>query len=257
MDSIASKELEVFLESLSAAVSANNGLVQVKPLLLMSCANSFLQYMCSKKFDYNDLGFQEMVRAFDEIFFDINYGYPLDFLPWLKPFYWKHLENLDKWAKYVREFLTKTVLAERNAYIRAMALERGEVPNLNYEDDDNDIQEQEPKDFTDSLLMNLLKEPELTLENVQYQLEDFIGGHSAIGNMTMLGLSMVALFPDVARKIRQEAVQVTGGKRSVRLTDKPDMTYTQATIYETLRIVSSPIVPHVASEDAVIKGKKK
>jgi len=94
------------------------------------------------------------------------------------------------------------------------------------------------------------------MDHVLFELEDFIGGHSAVGNMIMLALSMVATRPHVAQAIRDEAEQVTGGQRLVRLYDKPDMPYTEATLFETLRLISSPIVPHVATEDTTIKGEE-
>jgi len=122
-------------------------------------------------------------------------------------------------------------------------------------DNDDDDDEQEPTDFTDALLMSLCKEPGLKMNHVLFELEDFIGGHSAVGNMVMLALSMVASRPHVAQAIRDEAEQVTGGQRLVCLYDKPDMPYTEATLFETLRFISSPIVPHVATEDTTIKGE--
>jgi len=119
-------------------------------------------------------------------------------------------------------------------------------------DDDN---EQDPADFTDALLMSLRrKESELNIDHVLFELEDFIGGHSAVGNLVMLTLSMVATRPHVAQIIRKEVESVTCGQRSVQLYDKPDMPYTEATLFETLRIISSPIVPHVATEETSIKG---
>jgi len=124
------------------------------------------------------------------------------------------------------------------------------------DDDNDDDNEQEPTDFTDALLLSLRKEPRLKMDHVLFELEDFIGGHSAVGNMVMLALSMVATRPHVAQAIRDEVEQVTGGQRLVRLFDKPDMPYTEATLFETLRVISSPIVPHVATEDTTIKGEK-
>jgi cytochrome P450 family 307 subfamily A len=113
-----------------------------------------------------------------------------------------------------------------------------------------------PRDFTDALLMSLRTEPGLSMDHVMFELEDFIGGHSAVGNLVMLALSLLAINPRVAQAIRDEAHRVTGGHREVRLYDKPDMPYTEATLFETLRVLSSPIVPHVASEDTTIQGNR-
>ncbi|XP_060841728.1 cytochrome P450 307a1-like [Rhopalosiphum padi] len=250
LDSIASDELDIFLESLATVTGRGpEREVQVKQPLLMACANMFIRFMCSTQFDYSDPKFQTMVRTFDEIFWDINQGYAVDFLPWLKPFYASHMRKLTAWSTHIRRYIMDTVVSKRSSYVKSMA---AAIDGGGYDDDD----EQEPTDFTDALLMSLRKDPRLKMDHVLFELEDFIGGHSAVGNMVMLALSMVATRPHVAQAIRDEAERVTGGQRLVRLYDKPDMPYTEATLFETLRFISSPIVPHVATEDTTIKGFK-
>ncbi|XP_022175552.1 cytochrome P450 307a1-like [Myzus persicae] len=254
LDSIASEELEVFLESLAViTVHGFEHEVQIKPPLLMACANMFMRFMCSTQFDYDYHKFQTMVRTFDEIFWDINQGYVVDFLPWLTPFYRGHMRKLSAWSAYIRQFMMDEVVSKRSSYVKVVEAEIiGGYKSYDKEDDD----EENSIDFTDALLMNLRYDPRLKMDHVLFELEDFIGGHSAVGNMVMLTLSMVATRPHVAQAIRDEAEQVTGSQRLVRLYDKPDMPYTEATLLETLRIISSPIVPRVATEDTTIKGFK-
>ncbi|CAH1708980.1 cytochrome P450 307a1 [Aphis gossypii] len=250
LDSIASDELDVFLKSLAAVTDRGaEREVQVKQPLLMACANMFVRFMCSTQFEYGDPEFQTMVRTFDEIFWDINQGYAVDFLPWLRPFYAGHMRKLSTWSAHIRRYMMDKVVSHRSSYATAVA---AAMDGGGYDEND----EQEPADFTDALLMSLRKDPRLSMDHVLFELEDFIGGHSAVGNMVMLALSMVATRPHVAQAIRDEAERVTGGQRLVRLYDKPDMPYTEATLFETLRVVSSPIVPHVATEDTTIKGFK-
>lgn len=251
LDSIASDELDTLLETLAAiTVGGSEEEVQIKPLLLMSCANMFIKFMCSQKFKYDDCKFQAIVRTFDNIFYDINQSYPLDFLPWLKPFYRGHLKNLTSWSVNIRNFIMYTIISKRHNFIKAV---NGQQHDANHKYDD----EQKPEDFTDALLMSLRNEPELNMDHILFELEDFIGGHSAVGNMVMITLSMLATRPHVVQEIRKEADQVTGDQRLVRLYDKPNMPYTEATLFETLRMISSPIVPRVATEDTTIAGKVK
>lgn len=248
LDSIASDELHAVLGSLAAATAgASERAVQVKPLLMMACGNMFMQFMCSKRFDYADDGFRTMVRTFDEIFWDINQGYAVDFMPWLRPFYAGHLRKLSRWSGDIRRFIMDTVVLQRSSYVNATTTDGGRGT-------DADADDQFPQDFTDALLMSLRTEPGLNMDHVMFELEDFIGGHSAVGNLVMLALSILADNPLAAQAIRDEADRVTGGHRPVRLYDKPDMPYTEAALFETLRVLSSPIVPHVASEDTTIKG---
>jgi len=258
LDSIASDELDVFLESLAAVtVRGSEREVQVKQPLMMASANMFLRFMCTTQFEYGDPEFQNLVRTFDEIFWDINQGYAVDFMPWLRPFYAGHMRKLSNWSTQIRKFMMDAVISKRSSYARAVAEASNGAADRSHDDDDYNVNDgQEPTDFTDALLMSLHKEPRLKMDHVLFELEDFIGGHSAVGNMVMLALSLVATRPHVAQAIRDEAEQVTGGQRLVRLYDKPDMPYTEATLFETLRVISSPIVPHVATEDTTIKGEK-
>lgn len=56
-------------------------------------------------------------------------------------------------------------------------------------------------------------------------------------------------------KIQEEVDRVTKGERQVNLFDKSDMPYTEATILETLRTTSSPIVPHVATQPTEVSSE--
>lgn len=85
-----------------AAVRACGPVARIKPLVMAACANMFTQYMCSTRFAYDDPAFSRVVRSFDEIFWDINNGYAVDFLPWLLPFYTRHMNKLTSWAKDIR-----------------------------------------------------------------------------------------------------------------------------------------------------------
>lgn len=259
LDSIASDELDTLLKELAnTTVGGSEQVVHIKPLLLMSCANMFIQFMCTERFKYDDYKFQTMVQTYDNIFYDINQSYPVDFLPWLKIFYRGHLKKLAKWSVEIRSFIMDNIVSKRRCYIRAVTETDGQQHGTGdkYDDDICDDDEREPDDFTDALLMSLRNEPQLNMDHIVFELEDFIGGHSAVGNLVMIVLSMLATRPHVIHRIRMEAEQVTGGQRLIRLFDKPDMPYTEATLFETLRMISSPIVPRVATEDTTIAGKE-
>lgn len=205
----------------------------LKPMLLAACANMFTQYMCSTSFDYSDSEFKQTVRYFDEIFWEINQGYAVDFLPWLKPIYSGHMKKLSSWASEIRQFILARIIDRHRATL--------------------DINSP-PKDFTDALLMHLEEDPHMNWQHIIFELEDFLGGHSAIGNLVMVTLAAVVKHPEVVKRIQNEVDGVTGGNRSPNLFDKASMPYTEATLWETLRTASSPIVPHVATIDTEIAG---
>lgn len=210
----------------------NGSEIYLKPVLQATAANMFSQYMCSRRFDYEDREFQHVVRLFDDIFWYINEGYALDFLPWLSPFYANHLNKVAGWSSDIRKFINNRIINDREQ-------------NLQSEDAE--------EDFTDALLKSLAEDPMVTRDTIMFMLEDFIGGHSAIGNLAMIALTYVALYPEVGKHVQEEIDQLTeNGKRDISLFDKEKMPYTVALMFETLRYSSSPIVPHVATEDVVI-----
>lgn len=113
-----------------------------------------------------------------------------------------------------------------------------------------------PRDFTDALLIHLEQDPDLKWDHAIYELEDFLGGHSAVGNLVMLALAAVLRHPHVGDRIRKEVDAVTKGEREVSLCDRQDMPYTEAVLLEVLRTASSPIVPHVATENTTVGGMR-
>lgn len=208
-------------------------LVDMKAMVLAACANMFSQYMCSIRFPYTMKSFQHACRYYDEIFWDINQGYAVDFLPWLSPLYSRHMNKLTWWADEIRNFIMEHIVEEH-------------LKTINYEEP--------PRDFTDALLQNVRTDPLLEWQHIMFELEDFLGGHSAVGNLIMLTLIYLTKHPEVKRKVEEEIHRVTNGERNVSLLDRADMIYTESTISETLRFTSSPIVPHVATEDTDLDG---
>lgn len=232
VNSVGCAEMESMLLEMTCIPAGSE--YQLKPLIMAACANMFTQYMCTTRFPYHDLEFQQMVRYFDEIFWEINQGYAVDFLPWLEVFYQRHLARISSWATDIRQFILARIIEEHRS-------------TLDYQG--------APRDFTDALLLHLEEDPNMNWEHIIFELEDFLGGHSAIGNLVMITLSSVVKHPEVAKRIQEEVDIVTeNGKRNVTLFDKVNMPYTDATIWETLRTSSSPIVPHVATLDTSISG---
>lgn len=226
-------EMQEFIELLERKIVVGGEDLEIKPLIQHTCANMFTQYMCSTRFDYDDIDFKRVVEYFDEIFWEINQGYALDFLPWLALFYKRHLNKMVRWSSTIRTFILQRIINERER-------------NL-------DLEETE-KDFTDALLKSLMADENVSRDTIIFMLEDFIGGHSAVGNLVILALAYIVRHPEIGKRIQEETDRITENKRYVNLSDIERMPYTVATIYEVLRYSSSPIVPHVATEDVTIAG---
>lgn len=220
---------------LKRIASHNGEPVAFKPLLLHTCANIFLRHFCGKRYDHQNSSFDKMTYYFDRIFYEVNQGYAGDFMPWMLPFYRRHFNDIHKWTKYIRDF-TMEMVNER--YVTWTP-------------------ERENCDYIDTLIETIhrAEDKEINLEIAMFSLEDIIGGHAAIANFLMKILAYITTKPEVQMKIREEILAVTEGVRDVALTDRRSMPYTEAVILETMRLISSPIVPHVASQDSSIAGK--
>lgn len=231
MSIIGCSEIKNLMEKLTDS-NNNSKHIPIKAFVQQACANMFFQYMCSVRFEYNDHEFCEVVEFFDEIFWEINQGYAVDFLPWLTPFYKNHMNKLIHWSSTIRSFILNRIINKR------------EVLNSS-----------KPQDFTDALLNSLSEDKTVSRDTIMFMLEDFIGGHSAVGNLVMLTLIYLIKHPNVAKKIQLEADAISSkGQGTISFCDIDNMPYTMATIFEVLRCSSSPIVPHVATEDTVICG---
>ena len=123
------------VQELQSKVSSSSGRggIDLKPTLLAMCANVFTHYMCSSRFGYSDPAFQKTVRLFDQIFWDINQGYAVDFLPWLLPVYRRHMQKLTSWGSDIRSFILERIIDEHRQSLDKSSL----------------------RDFTDALLSHL------------------------------------------------------------------------------------------------------
>uniref|UniRef100_A0A182X4W5 Uncharacterized protein n=1 Tax=Anopheles quadriannulatus TaxID=34691 RepID=A0A182X4W5_ANOQN len=211
--------------------------VAIKPLVLSICANAFSQYFGSHRFEVEDPRFQQLVRNFDQIFYEVNQGYAADFLPFLLPLHRQNLRRMDRLAEEIRTIILDTIIGDR--YERW-----GEGS--------------EPRDYVDSLIEHVKagRGPALEWETALFALEDIVGGHSAVGNFLVKAFGYIVQHPEVQRRIQAEAdgVLERHGRQVIELTDRAEMQYTEAVIMEALRLIASPIVPHVANQDSQIGG---
>ena len=62
--------------------------MDMKPLVAKACANIFNRFFCSvERCSYEDKEFEGYCQNFDEVFWEVNNGRAVDFLPWLMPFF--------------------------------------------------------------------------------------------------------------------------------------------------------------------------
>ncbi|CAL1269550.1 unnamed protein product [Larinioides sclopetarius] len=232
MNEIIMFELQELVSRLS---TVQNQSIESRLFLNIATANIFYQYICSKRFSEDDPTFLKTVHTYDAVFRQLFQGYALDFMPWLKIFR-SNSSKLRELREQAREVsnVTETVFREHTS--------NPDSPDLI------------------DIYLNYVQESEvagrssLTKEEVEVIIEDLIGGHSVLGNLWLWGLYFMAANPEVSKNIREEVARVTCGMRAPTYEDKKQMPYTDAATYEILRVVSSPIIPHVATTDTSING---
>lgn len=220
-------------------VSRIEGTVKIKATLLETVANIFTEHFCSKTFD-DSPDFTRMVRNFDEIFYEVNQGYAADFLPFLLPFHTSHLEKISGLARDIRGFVLEHVIDDRYA---------------SFSVDD------EPKDYVESLIRQVKygSGPRISWDGALFALEDIIGGHCAIANFLIKLLAYIVNESEVQKRIQEEIDSVTylgdNSWRSVRISDRNAMPYTEGVVFEAVRMIASAIVPRVSNQDSSVNGK--
>lgn len=92
-----------------------------------------------------------------------------------------------------------------------------------------------------------------------YGLEDILGGSAANGNFLTSIFALIADTPESQVRIQQEidyafAHKPAENRNIIDLSDRNLMPYTDAVVFEALRLFASPIFPHVANQDSSIGG---
>ncbi|EFA05673.1 cytochrome P450 307a1 [Tribolium castaneum] len=218
--------------SVVAALSTNT--TSTKSVISRHCANIFTRHFCSKSFDVDEATFVEMVDNYDEIFYEVNQGYAADFLPFLLPFHEKNLKRVNGLTHKIRDFVLDHIIEGRF--------------------DSFDVQA-EPDDYVESLIKYVKsgESPQLSWDSALFALEDIIGGHSAVANFLVKLFAFLAKEPQVQENIHKEIDRVLGTKE-VSISHRTLLPYTEATIFEAIRLIASPIVPRVANRDSSING---
>ncbi|XP_003747195.1 cytochrome P450 307a1 [Galendromus occidentalis] len=206
--------------------------------LLRATGNIFYEAICSTTFDWSDPEFGKVADLYNEVFFELFQGYAIDFMPWLKPLYASRLQGLFQLAATVARFTAVMIEEHKRTY-------------ESYEDS--------PRDLLDILLLHLRNNKKDTSKDaidhidVDVIIDDLVGGFPVVTNMMMWGLTMIANEPDVQEKLFEEYQSVVGNGVP-DMANRTELIYSEAVMYEVLRIVCSPIIPHVANEDTEIQG---
>ena len=127
-------------------------------------------------------------------------------------------------------------------------------------------------DFLDTIMVYLegtngQHDDALNSQSALYALEDILGGHAAVANITLRILYDLALEDHTVVKGQvQKQINTLLGEGGLRFAvpeegplvsfeDRPALPWVVASMHETIRKTCSPIVPHQATQDSTIEGE--
>lgn len=140
------------------------------------------------------------------------------------------------WSHKIREFVEKNVIEERR-------------------DSWTDVLPE--NDYVDCLINHVSTnaEPKMSWDTALFALEDIVGGHSAVGNLLVKVLGYLVNNPQVQLRAQEEIDAVKTDSVTVGLEHRGSMPYTESIVLEAIRLIASPIVPHVSNQDSSIAGE--
>ena len=250
----------------------SSAIVDIKELIIKACANIFNEYFCGRsRSEYKDEAFTNYVMNFDKIFWEVNNGRACDFLPWLMPFLKidGSLKKMEEYTSGVRAFVEDEIIEpkkqhreERRASVDGTKNSGDFLDSLmTYINEDMDDEQALGDDYKKTERRD--SEAKIDRPIALYALEDILGGHCAVGNITLRIINDLAENNNKIEEnnytaqeiIQQELDANIGSKKIVSLDSKQDLHWMNAAVHETIRLTCSPIVPHQASKDSTINGK--
>jgi cytochrome P450 family 307 subfamily A len=249
-----------------------SGIVDIKELIMKSCGNIFNEYFCSRpRSEYSDQTFTDYIENFDKIFWEVNNGRACDFLPWLMPILKVDgsLKKMEEYTSGVRAFVEDEIIEpkEHQRIERRVSMD-GTKNNGDFLDSlmtyiNEDLDEEQ--DVGEKQTGDKRRDSDVKIDRsiALYALEDILGGHCAVGNITLRIINDLAENNKnkeednySAQEIIQRELDVNvGSGKIVSLDSKKDLHWMTAAMHETIRLTCSPIVPHQASKDSTINGK--
>jgi len=238
LDQICQEECIHMLHYLNETTA--NREIDMKSILLKSCSNIFSNYFCQKeRSDYDDANHNSYVENFDEIFWEVNNGRAMDFMPWLFSLMGSTLNKISKTSHKIRHYVVENIIKNKQCE-RQDRMEKGDYRQ---------------EDLLDTLMDNIDSDDEnrISEEEMLFAIEDMLGGHTAVANITIRILYDLARHQEDQKQIREET-SAKLGSREYKLEDKNGFPYTTAAIQETIRLCCSAIVPHMANKDTTLAG---
>jgi len=215
------RELNVKIEEL---IGENNGIVDLDKLFNKAALNIVWHFTAGERFDYDDEKMHKFHFFLDSLIRigkDII-GKPLGVFPSLRffPPFRTVFNSCSEGMSELRDFISATISEHKIS-----------------------LDPRNPRDYIDMVLINAGENPTLlTNENLMTCCMDlFAAGSETTSRSLMFALAFMIRHPEVAERVRRELEDVVGSKDLVRIADRENLPYTEATLNEVWRI--SNVVP--------------
>ncbi len=208
--------------------------------LLFRVTCTIIGYICyGKLFDPNDKHITTILERGKQFVKNLSFGLICDYLPWMKFLVKSKLQKFEEFLKEGEDFsadilMSKTKEGSDGIFLSEIYLQLGE-----------EMAESEKAVF------------KFDESAVRKQVHSLFGAGFGTSTYTLkYSLMMMALYPDVQRKLHEELDRVVGKNRYPEFTDKGDLPYTTAVVTEINRHYSMTAlsVTHATTCDTEFRG---
>lgn len=210
--------------------------------IILAVINIICAFVFGSRYDLDDPEFYTILHYNEQFVQGFRAGNLVDYFPWL------------------RHFPSKGV-----TLIKQAVKDRDTILQRKFDEHKSTYQDCVTRDLTDALIKAMheshAENPGRSLpiseDHVVLTMNDiFSAGLETTSTCVLWALAYLALNPKVQEKIHQELDDVIGGERLPEMSDKPNLPYLEATIYEVLRYSSLvPLLfPHSTTTDTNLNG---
>ncbi|XP_033643980.1 cytochrome P450 2J6-like isoform X1 [Asterias rubens] len=209
--------------------------------------NAVSNIICSvvfgRRFEYTDKRFQRLLSILNEMFELIGAGGVIQFVP-----IFAKMQFLPIVKKTISINLRLDEILSQLCYTR------------DTEDGGND---EDPRDFAGAFLKEMNRKKQqgvptyLTPVTMHHTFGELFGAGTETTSTTLRwALLYMIAFPDIQSRVQKELDEAVGRNRLPRLSDKPELPFTEAVLSEIQRMGSIvPLgVPHRCTEDTILRG---
>eukprot|EP01132_Coremiostelium_polycephalum_P005924 gene5924-7375_t len=229
-------------QAIKDEIEDSNGMVSMRPFLKRFSHNIICNFLFLTHEPYKDSELKNDVKEFIDTYSillsKIACGNPGDFIPFLRPFFKKDLEDIHELVQTLLKYTRKYVVEHKKSF----------DPN-------------NPKDYVDLLMLELRNDPEKIIdedfiENICVDL--FVAGSETTASSLEWLIVYLSNYPETQERLYQELNQfyVSNGGRDPTFSEKNKFPYLNAVIKEGLRM-SPPVplgFPHECTEETKIAG---